>query len=345
MVKQKAKKAELDWGNLPFGYVKTDYNIRYYYRNGKWSGGELTGDENINMNIAAPCLHYGQEAFEGLKVFETADGRIVSFRAKENSRRLQRSSERIFMPQVPEEIFMDAIQKVVSANTRFVPPFGSGASMYVRPLSIGTGPRVGLGPAEEYMFIVFVTPVGPYYKGGFKPVKALVVEEYDRAAPNGVGDCKVGGNYAAGLRGSEVGKKKGYPIVLYLDPKEKRYIDEFSTSNFIGIKGNSYISPSSKSILPSITNDSLAVIATDLGMKVEKRPVDINEIKDFNEIGAVGTAAVITPISLIHYRDNVYVYCRDDLPGPVITSLYERLTKIQTGEIEDKHGWLEEIKV
>jgi branched-chain amino acid aminotransferase len=247
------------------------------------------------------------------------------------------------MPLVPEEIFLEALKKVVKANLKYIPPFGTGASLYVRPLIIGAGPKVGLGPAEEYIFVVFATPVGPYYKGGFAPVKALVVEEFDRAAPVGVGDCKVGGNYAAGLRGGEVGKTKGYPVVLYLDPKEKKFIDEFSTSNFMAIHGKKYISPNSQTILPSITNKSLATISEDMGLTVEKRQVSIDEIEHFDEVGAVGTAAVITPVSLIHYRGRDIKFGDGVKAGPVITELYNRLTKIQTGEIEDSHGWLYDI--
>lgn len=342
---QKIKKADLDWENLPFGYVKTDYNIRYYFRNGRWSEGELVSDESIPIHMADPCLHYGQQAFEGLKVFETVDGRIVTFRPTENAKRLQYTNERILIPRIPIEIFNEAIHRVTAANARFIPPYGTGATLYVRPFVIGIGAQVGLGPAKEYLFTVFVSPVGPYYKGGFKPVKALVVEEFDRAAPKGVGDCKVGGNYAAGLIGNEYGKKMGYPIVLYLDPKEKKYIEEFSTSNFIGISGNRYITPDSDTILPSITNKSLSRIAEDMDMTVEKRPIEIDEINSFDEIGAVGTAAVITPISLIHYRGKDLIYGDDDKVGPVITNLYNRLIKIQTGECADKFGWLEEIVI
>ncbi|MFW5709844.1 MAG: branched-chain amino acid aminotransferase [Bacteroidota bacterium] len=344
MKTEEIKKADLNWQDLPFGYIKTDYNIRYYYKDGKWSEGELVEHDTVELHMAAPSLHYGQQAFEGLKIFETADGRIVAFRPDENAKRLAMSCERIFMPVVPESLFLDAIDRVVAANARFVPPFGTGASLYVRPVVFGAGPKVGLGPADEYVFIVFVTPVGPYYKGGFKPVRGLVVEQFDRAAPSGVGDCKVGGNYAAGLRGGEYGKQKGYPIVLYLDPRQKLYIDEFSTSNFIGIKGKTYLSPKSQTILPSITNKSLAAISeTMMGMKVEYRPIDINEVETFDEVGAVGTAAVITPVSQIRYRDKDFVFCDDETPGPVITELYSRLTKIQKGEMEDQFGWLREI--
>ena len=336
--------APLDWKNLPFDYVKTDYNIRYYWKGGAWSSGELVSDEFISLHMAAPALHYGQEAFEGLKAFETADGRVVAFRPAENGKRLQKSSKRIYLPEIPVEMFIDAVRRVISANRKFVPPYGTGASLYIRPLVIGTGARVGLGPASEYMFIVFVNPVGPYYKGGFKPVKALVVEQFDRAAPLGVGDCKVGGNYAAGLGGGQYGKEMGYPVVLYLDSREKRYTDEFSTSNFIAIKDNTYITPQSASILQSITNESLSIIAQDMGMIFERRPVEVSELESFDEVGAVGTAAVITPVNHIRYRDRDYFYGKGDQVGPAITKLYERLMKLQTGDIEDKFGWLYEIK-
>ncbi len=342
-MKSKGEKVKIDWANLPFDYHKTDFNIRYHYRNGKWSGGELTADEYLPIHIAAPALHYGQQAFEGMKVFETADGRIVAFRPLENAHRLSRSSERIYIPPVPDDIFMEALVKVVKANERFVPPYGTGASLYVRPIVFGVGARVGLGPASEYIFIILVTPVGPYYKGGFKPVKALVVEDYDRAAPMGVGDCKVGGNYAAGLAGGQYGKEQGYPVVLYLDSREKKYIDEFSTSNFIAIKGSTYITPQSRSILPSITNDSLGIIAEDLDMKVERRPVEASELPGFDEVGAVGTAAVITPVNFIRFRDRDLTF-GGETAGPVITRLYERLTGIQYGDVPDTHGWLTEIK-
>jgi branched-chain amino acid aminotransferase len=341
---QQITKAPLDWKNLPFDYSKTDYNIRYYWKNGSWTAGEVVSDEYIPLHMAAPTLHYGQEAFEGLKAFETADGRAMVFRPVENSKRLQKSCERIYIPLITDEMFLEAVTKVVQANRRFLPPYGTGASMYIRPLVIGTGARVGLGPASEYLFVMFATPVGPYYKGGFKPVKALVVEQFDRAAPVGVGDCKVGGNYAAGLRGERYGKEHGYPVVLYLDAKEKRYIDEFSTSNFIAIRNNTYITPKSNSILPSITNDSLSIIAQDMGMIVERRAVEASELETFDEVGAVGTAAVITPVNLIRFRDRDYSFGSGEHAGPVITKLYERLTKIQAGEFEDKNGWLYEVR-
>jgi len=339
------QKVDLDWKNLAFEYLKTDYNIRFTNKNGAWSEGELVSDEHVSLHMAAPSLHYGQQAFEGMKAFGTADGRIVVFRPLENAKRLKKSCERIFMPPVDEAMFLEAVRRVVAANSHFVPPYGTGASLYIRPLIFGDGAKIGLGPAEEYHFIVMVTPVGPYYKGGFNPVKAMILEEYDRAAPHGVGDCKVGGNYAAGLAGGQFAKDKGFPVALYLDSAEKKYIDEFSTSNFIGIKGNTFISPASRSILPSITNDSLGIIASDMGMKVERRPVPVEELKEFDEIGAVGTAAVITPVSHIQYRDEELVFGDGINAGKKISELYKTLVDIQTGEVEDTHNWLDVVEV
>ncbi|MBN2434622.1 MAG: branched-chain amino acid aminotransferase [Spirochaetes bacterium] len=336
-------KADLDWSNLPFTYVKTDKNVRYHYKDGSWGAPEICEEDMLSINIAAPALHYGQQGFEGLKAFETRDGRVVCFRPDENAKRMNRTNSRINMPEIPEEIFISAVETVIRENIRFVPPYGTGASLYLRPLMIGVGPKVGLGPADEYIFLVFATPVGPYYKGGFKPVDAVIVEGFDRAAPHGVGDCKVGGNYAAGLPGSKFVKEQGCAVGLYLDPQHNRYIDEFSTSNFIGIKDSSYITPKSPSILPSITNKSLATIAQDMGMLVESRQVEIGEVEGFDEVGAVGTAAVITPVHSIKYGDKILTFGEKDSAGPVLTKLYETLTKIQTGEVEDKHRWLLEI--
>ncbi|MCL1911128.1 MAG: branched-chain amino acid aminotransferase [Leptospirales bacterium] len=339
------KKADLDWGNLAFAYVKTKCNIRFENKDGSWSKGSLTEDEVIPMHIAAPCLHYGQEAFEGLKAFETKDGRIVVFRPDANAKRLAKSCESISIPLISEQLFVEGVRDVVKANSEFVPPYGIGASLYIRPFVIGTGAKVGLGPALEYLFIIFVTPVGPYYKTGFSPVRSIIVNEYDRAAPLGIGDCKVGGNYAAGLRGEKYGKDKNYPIVLYLDATEKKYIDEFSTSNFVGIKGNVYVTPDSPSILQSITNDSLAELAKDMGMKIERRQVSVEELAEFDEVGAVGTAAVITPISSITYGDREFVFGDGKSAGAILTKLHDRLVGVQRGEVEDTHGWLYEVKL
>jgi len=338
------EKPNLKWEELSFGYIKPDFNIRYHYANGAWDEGKLVEDDIINMHIAAPCLHYGQEVFEGMKAFETKDKKIVVFRPDQNAKRMQLSCDRLYIPQISEEMFLDAVQKVVRANERFVPPYGTGASLYIRPLVIGTGARIGVGPADEYDFIILVTPVGPYYKGGFKPVEALIVEQFDRAAPQGIGNIKTGANYAAGLAGDQFAKKKGFPVVLYLDSKEHKYIDEFGTSNFISIKGDTYLTPQSDSILASIINDSLGVLAVDMGLKLERRPVPITELSELDEVGAVGTAAVITPVSKIHHGEKVYVFGDGETPGQNITKLYNKLLAVQYGECEDAHNWLFEIK-
>lgn len=334
-------RADLDWQNLSFGYLKTDKNIRYTFKDGKWDDGVLTADETLNLHMAATCLHYGQEAFEGLKAFEHKNGDVGVFRIEENAKRMARTADKIFMEKVPEKIFIEAVFRVINANRRFVPPYGTGASLYVRPLLIGSGPQVGVKPAEEYTFIVFVTPVGPYFKGGFKPVDLIVEDEYDRAAPNGVGDIKVGGNYAAGMRASIRAKKRGYTEVLYLDAKEKKYVDESGPANFFAItKDGRYLTPDSQSILPSVTNMSLVALAAEMGMKPERRPIEVKEILDFAEAGCCGTAAVITPVGSITWGDKKVVFAEDGNAGPLTTQLYKRLTAIQLGDEPDPFGWV-----
>lgn len=343
-VEARVTKADLDWPNLDFGYHKTDFNIRYTWRDGAWSAGELTADETIPMHIAATCLHYGQECFEGLKAFETRRGDVVVFRIDENAQRLVRSCRKILMEPVPEQMFVEAVNRVINANRRFVPPYGTGASLYIRPLVIGTGPQVGVKPATEYMFIVLVTPVGPYFKTGFKPVDLVVEEEVDRAAPHGVGDVKVGGNYAAGIRATMAAKKRGFTEVLYLDAKEKRWIDESGPANFFGITpDDQYVTPDSPSILPSITNKSLITLAEEIGLRPQRRPVNVEEIFTFKEAGCCGTAAVITPVGSITYRDRKVVYAKDGRAGRYSTELYQRLRAIQLGDAPDKYGWLHKV--
>ncbi len=337
------QRADLDFANLPFAYLKTDANVRYWCRDGKWTAGELTSDETLSLHMAATCLHYGQEIFEGLKVFERPDGRIQTFRLVENARRFQRSAKKLLMEPVPEETFREAVRRVVRANRRFVPPYGSGASLYVRPLLLGAGAEVGVKPSREYLFLVFVTPVGPYYKAGFTPVRLIVEEEIDRAAPGGVGDVKCGGNYAAGLRATMGAKAKGYSEVLYLDCREKKYLDESGSSNFFAIIGKTYATPASPSVLPSITNMSVRQLAQDLGLAVEARPVAVDELGTFDEAGCLGTAAVITPVEAITYRGKDFVYAKGGVAGPVTTELYKRLTAIQVGESPDPYGWTEVI--
>jgi len=305
----------IDWKNLPFGYQKTNKNIRCYYKDDKWGEPEVSSSEYFNIHIAATALHYGQEAFEGMKAFRGKDGKIRLFRWEENSKRLNNSAKGIKMAEVPEELFKEIIFKVVKLNTEFVPPYGSGAALYIRPLLFGSGARVGVRPSAEYTFIVFVTPVGPYFKGGIKPP---------------VGNAN----------------DKGFANVLFLDAKEKKYIDECGPANFFGIKGNTYITPESPSILPSITNKSLIQLAEDLGLKTERRKIAFDELDTFDEVGACGTAAVISPIKSITdpLNSKIYTFCKDDNPGKVSLKLYEKLVAIQNGDEPDLHGWVEVVE-
>lgn len=331
----------IDWANLKFGYMPTDYNVRCYYRNGKWGEIEVSSSETINIHMAATALHYGQEAFEGMKAFRCHDGKIRAFRIKDNAERLQSTCRGILMPELPTELFEEMVKKVVKLNERFVPPYESGASLYIRPLLIGTGAQVGVHPANEYLFVIFVSPVGPYFKGGFATNDYVIIREYDRAAPLGTGRYKVGGNYAASLAANKMAHDAGYASEFYLDAKEKKYIDECGAANFFGIKEGKYITPKSSSILPSITNRSLQQLAKDLGMEVEVRPIPEEELTTFEEAGACGTAAVISPIRKIDDLENhkSYVISKDGKPGPWSEKLYTHLRAIQYGTEPDVHGW------
>ena len=333
---------EIDWSNLSFGYIKTDYNVRCYYRDGAWGELEVNSSEHINMHMAASCLHYGQESFEGLKAFRGKDGKIRVFRIDENAHRMIDSANGLLMAPIPEELFIKAVVKAIELNKRFVPPYESGASLYIRPLLIGTGARVGVSPSDEYLFVVFVTPVGAYFKTGFKPTNLMISREHDRAAPLGTGNIKVGGNYAASLVAGEEAHHKGYSAVLYLDSREKKYIDECGPANFFAIKNNTYITPESRSILPSITNKSLMVIANDMGLKTERRKILLEELETFEEAGACGTAAVISPVGRIDDIDTgkTYVYSKDGNPGVISEKLYKKLRAIQYGDEPDTHGWV-----
>ena len=332
----------LDWSNIGFGYRKTDYNVRCSYSDGKWGEIEVSTSEHINLHMAATCLHYGQEAFEGLKAFRGKDGKVRIFRLEANAERLQSTCDGILMPQVSVEMFREMVTKVVQLNKDYIPPYESGASLYIRPLLIGTSAQVGVHPASEYLFIIFVTPVGPYFKGGFSTNPYVIIREYDRSAPLGTGRYKVGGNYAASLRANKLAHDKGYSCEFYLDAKEKKYIDECGAANFVGIKDNTYVTPLSTSILPSITNNSLQQLAKDMGLKVEVRPVPEEELSTFEEAGACGTAAVISPIERIDDLETgkAYVFTKDGKPGPVLTELYNRLRAIQYGDAADNYGWV-----
>ncbi len=334
----------INWGELPFGYLKTDYNVRCYYKNGKWGKIEVSSSEYIPMHIAATSLHYGQQSFEGLKAFMGKDGKIRLFRWEENAKRMQDSADGILMAAPPTELFKKLIYKVIRKNLKYVPPYGTGASLYIRPLLIGTGPQVGVRPADEYLLIMFVSPVGPYFKAGFSPVSMLVTRQFDRAAPLGTGKFKVGGNYAASLTSMKKAHDEGYANVLYLDAKEKKYIDECGPANFFGIKENTYITPKSDSILPSITNRSLMTLAENLGLKTERRPVLLEELETFDEAGACGTAAVISPINKIKDDDTGKEYTFGNEPGEITTKLYNKLLAIQTGDEEDTFGWVDIVE-
>ena len=330
---------DLDWSSLSFGYMPTDYNVRCYYHDGKWGEIEVCSDEYLKIHMAATCLHYGQEAIECLKAFRCPDGKVRVFRMDANAERLQSTSRGIMMPEVPTVLFEEMVKKVVRLNQEYIPPYESGASLYLRPLLIGITPQVGVHPAHDFAFVIFATPVGPYFKGGFCANPYVIIRDYDRAAPLGTGKYKVGGNYAASLKANSIAHEKGYASEFYLDAKEKKYVDECGAANFFGIKNNTYITPKSDSILPSVTNKSLMQIAEDLGMKVERRPVPEEELSTFEEAGACGTAAVISPISHLDDLDTGKVYNFGDEPGPWSKKLYETLRGIQYGTIEDKHGW------
>ena len=335
------QKADIDWKNLSFGYLPTDYNVRCTYKDGKWGDIEVSTSETLNLHMAATCLHYGQEIFEGLKAFEGKDGKVRIFRLEENARRIRESAEGVLMAPIPEELFKEMVVKVVELNHRFVPPYGTGASLYIRPIELGISAQVGVKPAREYIFIIFVTPVGPYFKEGFKPTNICIMREFDRVAPKGTGRWKVGGNYAASLSAGEKAHELGYSAVLYLDPREKKFVDECGPANFFAIKEGKYITPASESILPSITNRSLMQLAKDMGIEVEERHIPVEELDEIQEAAACGTAAVASPVAEIHDLDNgkKYIVSKNGEAGPVTTKLYERLRAIQLGDYPDLHSW------
>ena len=334
---------DIDWSKLGFAYMDTNCHIRYTWRDGKWDSGELVKEPYFNIHIAAAALHYGQAAFEGLKVFRTADGKVQAFRPEENMKRMSRTARKTCMAD-PGPIFMEALDRVVKENLEYVPPYGTGGSMYIRPLLFGSGPQIGVAPSAEYTFMIMVMPVGAYYKGGLKPVRAVILDDYDRAAPQGMGDVKVAGNYAASLFAHESAKHAGWPVELYLDSKTHTYVEEFATSNFLGIRYNAdgtktYVTPDSKSVLPSVTNMSLRQIAEDLGLKVEVRQIPYTEIPLFSEVAACGTAVVVTPVYEITRGSDVIRISGPDECGEVLQKLYDTVQGIQYGRIPDTHGW------
>ena len=333
---------DIDWKHLPFGYYPTDYNVRCTFRDGKWGEIEVTQSDKIELHMAATCLHYGQELFEGLKAFRGKDGKIRVFRLDDNGERLRSSAEGILMEPVPEDLFREMVIKAVKLNERFIPPYGSGASLYIRPLEIGISPSIGVRAATEYLFMIMVTPVGPYFKTGFGCTDICIMRQYDRVAPLGTGRYKIGGNYAAALMPSHKAHELGYSAVLFLDPKEKKYLDECGPANFYAIKDGKYITPKSDSILPSITNMSLMELAREMGMEVEQRHITVDELEEVSEAAACGTAAVCSPIGEIDDIDTgkKYIISKDGKPGPVTTEFVRKLNAIREGVEPDTHGWI-----
>ena len=339
------KKVDIDWSNLGFSYLKTDFRFISNWKDGKWDEGNLVEDNMLKVSEASTALHYGQQCFEGLKAYRTKDGEIQLFRPDQNALRLNRSCRRLLMPEVPVETFIDACMQVVKANEAYVPPYGTGATLYLRPFVIGVGDNIGVKAAPEYIFCVFCLPVGPYFKGGMTPVN-FMVSDYDRAAPYGTGGAKVGGNYASSLYPHEVAAKKGYADCIYLDPATHTKIEEVGSANFFGItKDDKFVTPVSPSILPSITKYSLFHVAKEyLGLETEERDVLIDNLDEFKEAGACGTAAVITPIGGIDYNDKLHVFYSETEVGPVTKKLYETLCGIQVGDIDAPEGWIYKVK-
>ena len=339
------EKKNLDWSNIGFGYMETDYRYVSNYKNGAWDDGALVTDANITLNECACVFQYAQTVFEGLKAYTTEDGHIVCFRPDLNAARLKDSCERLEMPVFPEERFVKAVEEVVKANEAWVPPFGSGATLYIRPYMMGTNSVIGVKPAEEYQFRMFVTPVGPYFKGGAKPI-TIRVSDFDRAAPHGTGHIKAGLNYAMSLHAIVDAHKKGFDENMYLDPGTRKKVEETGGANFIFItKDNKLVTPKSDSILPSITRRSIMVVAEEyLGMTVEHREVYLDEVPEFAECGLCGTAAVISPVGKIidHDREICFPSGMEEM-GPTTKKLYDTLTGIQMGHIEGPEGWIHKI--
>ena len=332
----------IDWKALGFHYTEPDFIVRAVCHDGVWERPYATEDKFLHLHVSATCLQYGQEAFEGLKAFRGIDGKIRIFRWQENARRMQRSAEGLFMTPVPEDLFGDAIRLALTKNIHLLPPYGTGSTLYFRPLLIGTTPRLGVGPGRDFEFIVIPSPIGPYYPGKFHCTSFIVNRHVDRAAPFGTGQFKVGGNYASSFRATEPAHAMGMDCI-FLDARFHRYIDECSAANFIGIKGNEYLTPKSTAILPSITNDSLMTLAREQGLKVIRRRIALEELADMSEAAACGTAAVISPIDKVVDPDKGVTYHISDQPGPVLTRLYRALQDIQYGRAQDKHNWCEII--
>ncbi len=339
-------KQNIDWSNIGFGYIKTDERFVFNYTDGKWDDGVLTTDDMVTISECAGVLQYAQTVFEGLKAYTTCDGRVVVFRPDLNASRLKDSCERLEMPVYPEEKFIEAVKKVVKANIDYVPPYGTGATLYIRPYMFGTNPVIGVKPANDYQFRIFTTPVGPYFKGGAKPI-TIKVSDFDRAAPHGTGHIKAGLNYAMSLHAIVTAHEEGFDENMYLDAATRTKVEETGGANFLFVtKDGKIVTPKSNSILPSITRRSLMYVAEHyLGLEVEQREVYFDEVKDFAECGLCGTAAVISPVGKIydHGKEICFPSGMEEM-GPVTKKLYETLTGIQMGQIEAPEGWIVEIK-
>lgn len=339
------EKANIDWTNLGFGYYKTDKRFVANFKDGKWDEGGLTSDENIVMNESAGVLQYAQTCFEGMKAYTTVDGKVVVFRPDLNAKRMYETAQRLEMPPYPEDKFIEAVEQVVKANLKFVPPYGTGASLYLRPFMFGSSPVMGVKPAAEYQFRIFASPVGPYFKGGAKPI-TLKVSDFDRAAPNGTGHVKAGLNYAMSLHAIVTAHKEGYDENLYPDALTRTKVEETGGANFFFVtKDNKVVTPKSNTILPSITRRSLMYVAKEyLGLETEERDVYLTELSEFSECGLCGTAAVISPVGKIvdHGKEICFPSGMQEM-GPVSKKLYDTLTGIQSGRIEAPEGWIKVI--
>ena len=341
------EKKNIDWANLGFGYIETDKRYVANYKDGKWDEGGLTEDSMITMSECACVLQYAQTAFEGLKAYTTENGDIVTFRPDMNAERLQNSCKGLVMPEFPKEQFLDALDQLVAANAAYVPPYGSGASLYVRPYVFGINPVIGVAPADEFQFRMFCTPVGPYFKGGIKPL-TIRVSDFDRAAPHGTGNIKAGLNYAMSLRNITEAHAEGYAENMYLDPQTRTKVEETGGANFLFVtKDGKVVTPKSDSILPSVTRRSLVYVAEHyLGLEVEERPIYKMELKDMAEAGVCGTAAVICPVGkIVDHGEEILLPAGMDSMGPVTQKLYDTLTGIQQGKIEAPEGWIRKIPV
>ncbi|CZQ83851.1 aminotransferases class-iv signature [Trichococcus flocculiformis] len=341
---EEQKALNIDWKNLGFSYIKTDYRFISYWKDGKWDDGKMTTDNKVHISEGSPVLHYGQSCFEGMKAYRTKDGSINLFRPEENAKRMINSCQRLLMPEFPVEKFVEAAKAVVKANEKWVPPYNTGSTLYLRPYLMGVGDNIGVSPATEYIFSIFAMPVGPYFKGGLTPTN-FIVSDYDRAAPHGTGAAKVGGNYASSLLPGKEAHDRNFSDCIYLDPATHTKIEEVGSANFFGItKDNRFVTPKSPSILPSITKYSLLYLAEHhLGMQVEEGDVYIDKLDEFSEAGACGTAAVISPIGGIQHGDNFHVFYSETEVGPVTRKLYEELTGIQFGDIEAPEGWIVKV--